>query len=110
MQRWRMGGGEKKCSPGSAGGGGKVRETVGRRDEMSKGVMIGGRGCDESPQMSHHISTRRANGASNNIMRYSLVKGSPSHFQTPGRLPYLQVHQGRAKKIIMRVFACYSHL
>lgn len=39
-----MGGGEKKCSTGWAGGGGKVRETVGRRDEMSKGVMIGGEG------------------------------------------------------------------
>lgn len=78
---------------GGGGGGGKVRETVGRRDEMSKGVMIGG---DESLQMSHHISTRRADGVPN-IMRYSLIKGSPSHFQTPGRLPYFQVHQGRAK-------------
>lgn len=101
MQRWRMGGGEKKCSTGWAGGGGKVRETVGRRDEMSKGVMIGGGGCDESLQMSHHISTRRADGAPNNIMRYSLVKGLPSHFQTPGWLPYLQLHRGgrgRGKK------------
>lgn len=40
--RCRGGGWEGVRSTGWAGGGGKVRETVGRRDEMSKGVMIGG--------------------------------------------------------------------